>query len=203
VVRPVVPVRFETARPSSSGRALMVGVLVLMVLGAAGWWRWVKTHEPVAPAPAHIVAEKSFSAQQEVVAARLILVPAAVPAEDCEALTGDLVERWRAAWTRRDVEAYLASYGPTFVPPKGQTRLQWNSARRDNLSSRASIEVVIHELRTESVGDRQMAVYFLLDYISPTYREKAERKTLLLDQVDGQWQIAGEWSGVFRALADL
>jgi hypothetical protein len=71
VVRPVVPVRFETARPSSSGRALMVGVLVLMVLGAAGWWRWVKTHEPVAPA--HIVAEKSFSAQQEVVAARLIL----------------------------------------------------------------------------------------------------------------------------------
>ena len=63
MIRPVVPVRLETARPSSSGRALMLGVLVLIVLGAAGWWRWVKTHEPVAPAPAHIVAEKSFSAK--------------------------------------------------------------------------------------------------------------------------------------------
>ena len=97
------------------------------------------------------------------------------------------MERWRQAWTQRDVDAYLASYGPSFTPPKGQNRAQWEAARRDNLSSRGSIEVAINELRTEPVGEQQMAVHFLQDYTSPTYQEKAQPKTLLLEQVDGQW----------------
>jgi hypothetical protein len=178
----------------------MLVALVVIVLGAAVCWGAVRPKGPLALDPPRTEVIQSVKA---VVATLVVVAPATAPAVDPDALARSLVERWRQAWTQRDVEAYLASYGPTFVPLKGQTRVQWNSARRDNLSSRASIEVVIHDLRTESLGDHQMAVYFLQDYISPTYREKAERKTLLLDQVDGQWQIAGEWSGVFRALADL
>lgn len=203
--RPVVPVQLESASPSVSGRALTLWVLVLMVLGAAGWWSWGKFNGPVAPTPvpAHTGVVQPLPAEQQTVVAPVVEAPAPQPVEDREALARGLVERWRAAWAQRDADAYLASYGPTFVPPKGQTRAQWDAARRDNLSSRTSIKVVVHELRTEPVGDQQMAAYFLQDYISPTYQEKAERKTLLLDRVDGQWRIAGEWSGAFRPVADL
>ena len=123
------------------------------------------------------------------------------PVESREALARSLVERWRQAWAQRDVDVYLASYGPSFTPPKGQNRAQWEAARRDNLSSRGSIEVAIDELRTEPVGEQQMAVHFLQDYTSPTYQEKASPRRCCLQQVDGQWQIAGEWSGAFQKVS--
>ncbi|WP_210542436.1 hypothetical protein [Rhodoferax sp. PAMC 29310] len=153
------------------------------------------TH-PAADPPVR-VTQAAPEATEPVAAA----TPLPDPVEDREMLARSLVKRWRQAWMQRDVETYLASYGPTFTPPKGQSRAKWEAARRDNLSSRTSIEVAVGELRTEPVGEQQMAVHFLQGYTSPTYQEKAQPKTLLLDQMDGQWQIAGEWSGAFQKVS--
>jgi hypothetical protein len=202
--RLVTPVLLEPTSRVPSGRPLWraaAGLLVLVV--AVLWWVNRSTERTTEPARQAVVTPPAQMAQAplEATPAAVSAEPPPAPVEDGEALARSLVERWRQAWTTRDVEAYLASYGPAFSPPKGQSRAQWEAARRDNLSSRGSIEVGIHELRTEPVGGQQMAVHFLQDYVSPIYQEKAQPKTLLLEQVDGQWLIVGEWSGAFQKVS--
>ncbi len=203
MVRSVVPLGVVLGRGSTLTRSVTLWAVLLMVLGAAAWRGLTRSPESAAPARQHAGVLQPPPVTQESVSTPVVDAPVAQPVEDRDVLVRDVVERWRAAWTQRDVEVYLASYGPTFVPPKGQTRAQWAASRREKLSNPASIDVAVKEVRTEAVGDQRMAVYFLQDYTSPSYREKDELKTLVLDHIAGQWQIASEWSGVFRAVSDL
>jgi hypothetical protein len=201
--RLVTPVLLEPAARSRSGRWLWFVIVGLLILGAVVWWGETRPTTQATSVPQAVISQPTEMAQPslEATPAAVSAEPPPAPVEDREALARSLVERWRQAWTTRDVETYLASYGPAFSPPKGQSRAQWEAARRDNLSSRGSIEVGINELRTEPVGAQQMAVHFLQDYTSPTYQEKAQPKTLLLEQVSGQWLIVGEWSGAFQKVS--
>lgn len=203
MTRLVKPVLLEPTSRFPSGRSVLLAVVGLMVLGAAVWWGSNRSKSQGAePVRQTVVTLPAPLAQAPVEAAEVaVVVPSPPTVEDREEQARNLVEVWRQAWAQRDVDAYLASYGPSFTPPKGQNRAQWEAARRDNLSSRGSIDVATKELRTEPLGEQQMAVHFLQDYTSPTYQEKAVPKTLLLQQVDGQWQIVGEWSGAFQKIS--
>ena len=103
-----------------------------------------------------------------------------------------LVERWRQAWSGRDVQAYLACYSPDFVPADGQARPNWEAARRKMLARRADIRVAVNALRLEHLDTDQMKASFLQDYTAGSYREQARAKTLRLVRLGADWLIAGE-----------
>ena len=121
--------------------------------------------------------------------------PMPVPGADLESRVLERVEHWRQAWVSRNIEAYLASYSPDFVPANGQSRTDWAAARQKNLSGKSDISVKISPLRVERLDNDQAKVVFLQDYASGTYRESAKPKTLLLVRAGADWQIAGEWQG--------
>lgn len=106
------------------------------------------------------------------------------------------LESWRQAWASRDGTAYLSHYSPDFIPADGQTRADWASARRKNLASRKDIDVRVRELRIERIDDSRMKASFLQDYVSGSYREKAQEKTLLFVHHGSDWLIVGEWQGL-------
>lgn len=107
----------------------------------------------------------------------------------------DLVERWRAAWSSRDVESYLACYRSDFVPADGKARSDWAAARRKNISSRHDISVQVRDLQMTPIDANQWQATFRQDYAAGAYRESAQAKTLLLTRAGERWQIAGEWLG--------
>lgn len=109
-----------------------------------------------------------------------------------ESLARFLLERWRQAWTRRDIEAYLHCYSQNFVPADGQSRANWESARRKNLSSRSDISVNISKLNIERIADDQVKVFFVQDYASGTYQENARPKMLLMSRTGEDWKIISE-----------
>lgn len=107
----------------------------------------------------------------------------------------DTLETWRLDWSRRDVGAYLKHYSPSFVPADGQSRAEWEASRRKNISSRPAIRVEVNDLRIEPLDQDQIRLSFLQNYISGTYQETAQPKTLRLVRAGTDWLIVGEWQG--------
>ncbi|MBK7052524.1 MAG: hypothetical protein IPH54_18565 [Rhodoferax sp.] len=117
------------------------------------------------------------------------------PTVDESARIGELIEQWRLAWQSRDATSYLAFYSPGFIPARGQSRADWEAARRKALNRPDGIAVKIVDLRIESLNEKQMKAEFLQDYSSGKYREVAQLKTLLFERSGTDWKISREWQG--------
>lgn len=143
---------------------------------------------------AHVVAPVTSTAPP-VAAAVAPSAPAreaAPPTRTDEDEVGEMVENWRMAWSRRDVNAYLGHYSAQFVPASGQSQEQWAAKRRTVIAGRADIQISIRELRMERIDDRSMDVAFLQDYAAGEYRETAQPKILRLHREDSGWRIVSE-----------
>jgi ketosteroid isomerase-like protein len=106
------------------------------------------------------------------------------------AAIGKAVRDWAAAWSRKDVGAYLGFYAKDFRTPKGKTRSAWEGEREVRITKPGPIEVAISELRISVDGDTASA-HFLQAYGSTNLRSTIA-KTLVLVRRDDRWQILQE-----------
>lgn len=118
-------------------------------------------------------------------------IPAAQTAIPLDAQVRAVVEVWRDAWSRRDVETYLAAYAPDYSGRSPQqTRAQWVRERTARIRDRRQIDVQINDLR---FAERAGAV---LASFEQTYRSDGivsrSRKQLVLREVGGRWLIVQE-----------
>jgi len=150
---------------------------------------------PAAPAPEPAPAPATT--------ATLVKPPAPVPApassseEDsllvAQAEVEAAVQAWARAWSTKDVQAYLASYGPSFVPPDNMTRSTWETSRRVRIEPRSRISVGVQNLKI-SVDGNQATARFRQIYASDTLNVNSTKTLQLMN--DGQrWLIVREISG--------
>lgn len=196
ITHPLAPVSTKAGAPP----LLLIGS-TLLIAGALWWAFGAGTHAANAmavadtgPLPQAPATARPSLAQTTVVAATPAVPPQTKPVLD-EQQIRDALENWRLDWSRRDVEAYLRHYSPSFEPVSDQTRAEWEASRRKNISSRPAIRVELNDLRIEPLDERQVRVSFLQSYISGTYQESAQPKTMRLVQEDLDWRIVGEWQG--------
>lgn len=134
------------------------------------------------PAPAAAsVTEKPASAVEK---------PAAAP--DNEAALS-VVRGWAAAWSARDVDAYLAFYGPDFRTPRQESRSAWEAKRRELIQGKSRIAVEVDAPQV-AVSGATATVRFRQNYSSDNFTSK-ERKTLVLRKYDDGWKIVEERAG--------
>ena len=100
------------------------------------------------------------------------------------------IELWRAAWAKKDIATYLASYAPDFKQA-GMTRARWEAQRRDRLSKPATVTLNVMNPQITLVGDKGAVVVFTQHYESGPVKE-AGRKTLTLGNTGGRWLIREE-----------
>ena len=105
----------------------------------------------------------------------------------------EAVERWALAWSRQDVDGYLASYVEGFVASNGKTGEVWREHRRERLLRPSEIQVDVSDLTIEEIDAGSARAEFLQTYRSDSYRDTV-RKELLLARVDDGWLIANETS---------
>jgi ketosteroid isomerase-like protein len=117
--------------------------------------------------------------------------PAAAPA-NAEVL--DLVNGWAKAWSAKNVDAYLAFYGKDFKTPGGESRADWEKARRQRISAPKSIAVTVESPKV-SVADGKASVTFRQGYRSDVLKATSTTKTLVLAKADGRWHIQQERVG--------
>jgi adhesin transport system outer membrane protein len=142
--------------------------------------------EPAAPIAATATATAVAAATPAPAA------PAAAVPTDEQALRA-AVESWRAAWARRDVEAYLQAYAPTFAPSQDASRVQWSQKRRAIIGKAANVAVELSDVTVTLAGGDKASTAFSQAYRSASYQDKV-RKTLEWQRIEGRWQIVREVS---------
>jgi hypothetical protein len=117
----------------------------------------------------------------------------AAPARDLAAVkqsVTDAITIWAAAWSSQNVEAYLASYAPTFRSFSGSARSAWESERRARIVGKARITISVEELQIRVDGATAKA-RFRQQYLSDRLEQK-NQKVLTLVEIDGKWLIQEE-----------
>jgi len=135
--------------------------------------------EPAKPTVAAAVAEKPTEK------------PAAQAANPAEILKA--VNEWAQAWSKKDVDAYLAAYAKDFKTPGGEARPDWEKTRRARIEAPKSIAVGIEQAKVTMAGNDQASVTFRQSYRSDKLKSSS-RKTLVMTRADGRWLIREEKS---------
>ena len=165
---------------------------------------------PVAAAPAASAASatptvpaaapSSAPASAAVAAAAASAPPAAAPAASAAAphaaddnvAVGNAVRDWASAWSRKDVNAYLASYAPGFKGNEASAAA-WQNTRRQRIIGKRQISVAVSGLNVE-VQKGVAKVSFKQSYVADLLRVTSQ-KTLELEQHNGKWLIRKESTG--------
>ncbi|MBI4988054.1 MAG: tetratricopeptide repeat protein [Rhodocyclales bacterium] len=130
----------------------------------------VAKSEPAEPKPAPAVETK----------------PAAAGKQDVEKTIRD----WAAAWSRKDVKAYLAAYDRDFQTPGGEARNAWEAERTRRISKTEPIQVGVENIQVSVEGDRATAK-FRQHYRSGKLKTSAT-KAMVMVRRDGRWLIQQE-----------
>ena len=137
------------------------------------------------PKPAVSVAQKPAPAPEK--------KPA--PAADATAEVLKTVNGWAEAWSKKDVESYLAYYAKDFKTPGGEPRAAWEKSRRDRIAAAKSISVGVGSPKVTLNGDNQATVSFRQAYRSDKLKVSSSKTLVLVKSADGRWQIRQEKSG--------
>jgi len=104
------------------------------------------------------------------------------------------VNGWVQAWSRKDADAYLAYYAKDFKTPGNEPRADWEKGRRSRITAPKSIAVSIATPKVTMEGANRATVSFRQNYRSDVLKSNS-RKTLVLTNSGGRWQIVEEKSG--------
>jgi len=148
-----------------------------------------------APAPAPVPAARPTpapaSASAPAPAAKT--APAAAPAPSSGVAEVEAAVRaWAAAWSRRDMPAYLGAYTPDFTG-SARSHRAWEDDRKARIAPRRRIAVEISDLRVSVNGDKAQAK-FRQSYQSDALSTSGG-KTLELVRSGGKWLIRQESVG--------
>src|SRR5688572_14417370 len=146
------------------------------------------TAAPAASAPP-VVADIKPSAAAPAPAEKPVAKFASAGSSNDEVLK--LVNSWASAWSKRNVEAYLAFYAKDFKTPKGEPRAEWEQGRRTRILAPKNISVEAVSPKVSMTGDKQASVTFRQRYQSDTISANS-MKTLVLVKTDGGWRIQQE-----------
>jgi adhesin transport system outer membrane protein len=121
------------------------------------------------------------------------VAPASSPDDANYSEVRQALQNWRAAWARRDVDAYLQFYSPNFVAPTGTDREAWKERRKTALSRATDITVEIADLTVTLNDATQATMVFKQTYRSANYRDIVT-KTLQWTKLGDRWLIVRESS---------
>jgi ketosteroid isomerase-like protein len=106
------------------------------------------------------------------------------------AALNEAMNRWRQAWSNKNVVSYLSFYGPDFVPPNGMSRQAWEGARHERISGKEKIDIAIQNLSIQ-INDNTATAKFTQVYTDERLR-LTDRKTLVWQKLSGRWLIQRE-----------
>jgi len=144
---------------------------------------------PPAPVPAPAPAPKPVTPPP---------APAPAPAPVVASSNGvsevsDAVHAWASAWSRRDMDGYLAAYTPDYATG-GKSHKAWEEDRKARIVPRKRIAVQVADLRVSVNGDKAQ-VHFKQIYESDTLSTTGHKTLELVRSPAGKWLIKQESVG--------
>lgn len=127
--------------------------------------------------------------------------PALAPAADSKPASanasteiGKTLDAWAAAWSKKNVKAYLSYYAKDFQTPAGESRATWESERTKRIAKPGNILVNVANLSVTAEGPDRATAHFRQNYRSASLKTSSS-KLLVLVRHDGKWLIQQERVG--------
>lgn len=139
---------------------------------------------PVPPLPPKVLANNP----PELVKPKSLPLPiAATPSADIPLAISAAMTLWIEAWTRKDLQAYYASYVSNY---RGDfpTPESWRLQRQTNITRAKTISLDLTNVEMTTVSPTNVQVRFTQNYASNIVQNKV-RKTLFFVLRNGQWLI--------------
>jgi tetratricopeptide (TPR) repeat protein len=105
----------------------------------------------------------------------------------------DTVMAWSAAWSAQDTDKYLSFYADDFKTPGGETRADWESFRRDRVSTPKYIQVGVRIKTIQFTDSAHATVKFHQSY-NASHLKASGDKTLVMVKSGDKWLIQEEHS---------
>ncbi|MRD46036.1 TolC family outer membrane protein [Caenimonas koreensis] len=137
---------------------------------------------PVLNAPSTISASPSPNVQ---------LVPAPLAHAGLAKEVRDAIEAWRAAWGRKDIDAYLNAYAPDFKPAGDLTQKAWKAKRRAIIGRADGVAIELSDVSVIADGPDRATATFTQTYRSSSYQDRT-RKVMVWTRSKGGWLIQSE-----------
>ncbi|MGQ0697181.1 MAG: tetratricopeptide repeat protein [Panacagrimonas sp.] len=99
---------------------------------------------------------------------------------------------WTGAWSKKDVDGYLAAYASDYRPEGGVQRSTWEAQRRDRILRPARIKVEAVKPQMVSLGDGRVRVNFRQEYESDSFSDQVSKVVEMRDE--GGWKIVREYT---------
>ena len=120
--------------------------------------------------------------------------PEPKPAAEASGDIAKALDAWAAAWSKKNVKAYLAYYARDFQTPGGESRAAWESERSKRINKPGSIQVSIEGLRATNDSPDRATVRFRQHYRSASLKTSTN-KLMVMVRHDGKWLIQQERVG--------
>ena len=117
------------------------------------------------------------------------------PSKSGNAEVLETLNAWAKAWSAKDVDGYLAFYDKEFKAPGGESRTDWEKARRQRIGAPKSIAVTIDGPKVSVGADGKASVTFRQGYRSDVLKSTSATKTIVFAKTDGRWLIQQERVG--------
>ncbi len=101
------------------------------------------------------------------------------------------VNKWAAAWSNKNVDAYLEAYAESFKTPDGVSRKAWEETRRERINKNVKIEITISKINVHMDDNAHAKASFKQNYHSGSLAQKTS-KTLMFVLSNGKWLIEQE-----------
>ena len=115
-------------------------------------------------------------------------------AADASVDIAKVLDAWAAAWSKKNVKAYLGYYAREFQTPGGESRAVWEGERTKRINKPGNIQVGIEGLRVTAEGADRATVRFRQHYRSASLKTSSN-KLLVMVRHEGHWQIQQERVG--------
>jgi ketosteroid isomerase-like protein len=114
-------------------------------------------------------------------------------AAGAEAEVSKTLQAWAAAWSNKDVKAYLAYYASDFQTPNGMARKAWEAERAQRIDKPGKLQVSVDNVKVALAGDKA-TVRFRQHYTSASLKTSTS-KTVVFEKSGGKWLIQQERVG--------
>ena len=137
------------------------------------------------------VAEKASQARVEQL--ERVLLPVEDELESLVKIeVGYVVERWREAWSKGDVDTYLLSYSTDFTPVNDLTLDAWVASRKRRVKPEKNISVELNDFDITMLEETGSGIVeFNQRYQSGDYVESSRKRLELVKEQDS-WKIISE-----------
>ena len=104
----------------------------------------------------------------------------------------EFINNWARSWENKDYQEYFNYYKKSYFPKKYNSRILWETDRKNKILSKKNIKVKILNLKVINFGNKNVLLQFTQNYNSDSFSDVVNKHATLVI-INNSFKITGEY----------